>query len=154
MKLPPSYGYNSILTIMNHNISKASIFIPCKESIDSTGIAKLYTKHIFPHYGIPLKIISNRDPRFTLALATDLCKSLGICQNISTAYHLQTDGQSEHTNQLLETYLRLYCDVQQHEWAKLLPSSTMKQAPFNTLIGYIPLAHQPACTSNIPSLQE
>jgi hypothetical protein len=164
VKLPPSYGHDSILTIMDHDISKASIFIPYNESIDSAGVAELYAKHVFPHYGIPLKIISDRDTRFTSNLATDLCKILGIRQNVSTAYHPQTDGQSEWTNQSLETYLRLYCDVQQHEWAKLLPlaqyvrnswpSSTTRQAPFYTLISYIPQAHQPVRTSNIPSLQE
>jgi hypothetical protein len=150
-KLPPSYRYDTILTITYHNISKASIFLPCNESIDSVGIAALYRTHVFPHYGIPLKVISNRDPWFDSAFTTDLCKLLGIRQNISTAYHPQTDGQSEQTNQSLETYLRLYCDAKQHEWAKLLPlaqymrnswpSSTTKQVPFNTLIGYTPQAH-------------
>jgi hypothetical protein len=60
-KLPPSQGYDTILTVTDHDVSKASIFIPCQESIDSKGIAKLYTFQVFPHYGIPLKIISNRD---------------------------------------------------------------------------------------------
>jgi hypothetical protein len=150
-KLPLSYGNDTILTITDHDISKASIFLPCKETIDTVGIAKLYAMHVFPHYRIPLKVISDRDPRFDSAFTTDLCKLLGIRQNISTAYHPQTDSQSERTNQSLETYLRLYCDTQQHEWAKLLPmvqyvrnswpSSTTKQIPFNTLVGYTPLAH-------------
>jgi len=153
---------NTILIIIDYNVSKVSIFLPCKETIDTVGIAELYTTHIFPHYRIPLKVISDRDPCFDSAFTTDLCKLLGICQNISTTYHLQTDGQSERTNQSLETYLWLYCDTQQHEWAKLLPmaqyvrnswpSSTTKQIPFNTLIGYTPLAHQPTCSSTIPSL--
>jgi hypothetical protein len=111
-KLPLSYGNNTILTITDHDVSKASIFLPCKETIDTVSIAELYATHVFPHYGIPLKIISDRDPRFDSAFTTDLCKLLGICQNIST---LQTDGQSERTNQSLKTYLRLYCDTQQHE---------------------------------------
>jgi hypothetical protein len=58
-KLPPSYGYDTILTITDHDVSKASIFLPCNESIDSVGIAALYRMHIFPHYGIPLKVISD-----------------------------------------------------------------------------------------------
>ncbi len=67
------------------------------------------------------------------------------------AYHPQTDSQLEHTNQSLEMYLRLYCNVQQHEWAKLLPlaqyvrnswlNTMTKQVPFYTLIGYTPNAH-------------
>jgi len=152
-KLPLSYGNDTILTITDHDISKASIFLPCKETIDTVGVAELYATHVFPHYGIPLKVISDRDPHFDSAFTTNLCKLLGIRQNISTAYHLQTDGQSERTNQSLEMYLQLYCDTQQHEWAKLLPmaqyvrnswpSSTTKQIPFNTLISYTPLVHQP-----------
>jgi len=90
---------------MDHDISKASVFLPYKETIDAVGVAELYATHVFPHYGIPLKVISNRDPCFDSAFTTDLCKLLGIRQNISTAYHSQTDGQSERTNQSLETYL-------------------------------------------------
>jgi transposase InsO family protein len=163
-KLPLSYGNDTILTIMDHDVSKASIFLPCKETIDAVGIAELYATHVFPYYGIPLKVISDRDPRFDSAFTTDLCRLLGIYQNISTTYHPQTDGQSERTNQSLETYLQLYYDTQQHEWAKLLPmaqyvrnswpSSTTKQVPFNTLVGYTPLAHQPTQNSSIPSLQQ
>jgi hypothetical protein len=121
-------------------------------------------RNIFPHYGIPLQIISDRDPCFDSKFTTELCRLLGIRQNISTTYHPQTDGQSERTNQSLETYLRLYCDTQQHEWAKLLPmaqyvwnswpSSTTKQVPFNTLISYTPQAHQPTHSMANPDLQQ
>jgi hypothetical protein len=104
-KLPLSYGNNTILTITDHDVSKASIFLPCEETIDAVGIAELYATHVFPHYRISLKVICDRDPHFDLAFTTNLCKLLGICQNISTAYHPQTDGQSERTNQSLETYL-------------------------------------------------
>jgi len=90
---------------MDHDVLKASIFLPCKETINAVSIAELYATHIFPHYRIPLKVISDQDPRFDSAFTTDLCKLLGIHQNISTAYHPQTDGQSERTNQSLETYL-------------------------------------------------
>jgi hypothetical protein len=60
-KLLPSQGYDTILIVTNHNVSKTSIFILCQESIDSKGVAKLYASQVFPHYGIPLKIISNHD---------------------------------------------------------------------------------------------
>jgi len=120
-KLPSSNDYDTILTITDHDVSKACILIPYKETIDSAGVAALYANHVFPHYGIPLKVISNRDPRLDSTFTMHLCRLLGIKQNISTVYHPQTDGQSEHTNQSLEMYLRLYCDSQQHEWSKLLP---------------------------------
>ncbi len=104
-KLPPSEGYDSILTITDHDCSKGSIFIPCKEAIDAIGVAELYGKHVFPHYGLPQKVISDRDPRFTATTMRELCRNLNIKQNISTAYHPQTDSQSERTNQWLEQYL-------------------------------------------------
>jgi Integrase zinc binding domain len=105
IKLPTLDGYDSILTITDHDCSKAAIFLPCNESIDAPRVAELYTKQVFPHYSIPCKIISDRDPRFTANLTTELCKTLGIKQNISSAYHPQTDRQSERTNQSLEQYL-------------------------------------------------
>ena len=77
-KLPPSQGYDTILTVTDHDVSKAAIFIPCKETIDAAGVAALYARHIFPHYGVPLKIISDRDVRFTSRFARDLCNLLGI----------------------------------------------------------------------------
>ena len=81
MKLPLSYGNNTILMITDHKVSKASIFLPCKETIDAVSIAELYATHVFPHYGIPLKVISDRDPRFDSAFTTNLCKLLGIRQH-------------------------------------------------------------------------
>ncbi len=52
-KLPPSMGYDSILTITDHDCTKAALFIPCNEMITSEGVAKLYLQHIYPDYGIP-----------------------------------------------------------------------------------------------------
>ena len=110
-KLLSSGGYDTILTITDTDCSKAFIFIPCKEAIDSEGVAELYLTHVLPHYGIQKKIISDRDPRFTSRFGQALCKILDIRQNISIAYHPQTDGASEHTNQSLEQYLRIYCST-------------------------------------------
>ena len=116
MKLSVSGGYNTILTITNTDCSKVSFFIPCNETIDLEGVATLYMQHILLHYGIPRKIISDCNPHFTSHFGQELCKNLDIQQNISTTYHLQTDGTSEHTNQSLEQYLRLYCSTKQNIW--------------------------------------
>jgi Integrase zinc binding domain len=121
VKLPELNGYDTILTITDHDCSKAALFIPCNETIDSEGVAKLYASHVVPHYGLPWKIISDRDPRFTSNFTTELCRILGVKQNISMAYHPQTDGQSERTNQSLEQYLRMVCANDQHSWAEWLP---------------------------------
>jgi hypothetical protein len=103
--LPVSEGFNSIFTITDHDATKATIFIPCNKTIDALNATQLYTKHVFPYYGAPRKIISNRDPHFTAELAKELCRLLDVKQNISMAYHLQTDGQSECLNQWLEQYV-------------------------------------------------
>ena len=105
VKLPESEGHDSILTITDHDCSKAAVFIPCSENINAPGIAKLYAQYVFPHYGISKRIISDRDTRFATTFPKELCRMLGIKQNISSAYHPQTDGQSERTNQWLEQYL-------------------------------------------------
>ena len=95
VKLPMSGGYNSILTITDHDCTKMMIVIPCNETISAKGVADLYLRQVFPRFGIPSKVISNRDPRFTSKFMKELCWLMGIKQNISTAYHPHTDGQSE-----------------------------------------------------------
>src|SRR5487761_1748842 len=162
--LPVSDGYDTILTITDHDCSKAAIFIPCNKTIDAEGVAAAYATHVTPHYGIPQKIISDRDPQFTAKFSTELCKILGIKQNLSTAFHPQTDGQSERTNQSLEQYLRIFCSQDQHEWAKWLPlaqytrnswlSSTTKKTPFDLIMGYTPVVHQPIRKAELPSIGE
>jgi hypothetical protein len=94
-KLPTSEENNTILTITNHDCSKATLFFTCKETITVEEVAELYARHVFLHYGIPRKVISDRDPQFTRQFTTTLCLKLGIKQNLSSAYHPQTDGQSE-----------------------------------------------------------
>ena len=105
IKLPVSEGYDSILTITDHDCTKMMIAIPCNETISAEGVADLYLQQVFPRFGIPSKVISDRDPRFTSQFMKELCRLLGIKQNVSTAYHPRTDGQSERSNQWLEQYL-------------------------------------------------
>jgi hypothetical protein len=159
-KLPVSQGYDSILTVTDHNCSKATIFIPCVEEISGEETAALYAKHVFARYGLPTKIISDCDPRFTSKFTCKLCKLLGIQQNISTAYHPHMDGQSERSNQWLEQYLRFWVNEQQDDWAKYLPlaefahnnwtNESMCESPFHTLIGYHPRADYSGTPSTIP----
>ena len=120
-KLPPSDGFDSIMTIVDHDCTKAAIFIPCKEQMDTLGTAGLYARHVFPHYGLLKRIISDRDVRFTSAFTRELCAILGIKQNLSSAYHPQTDGLAERTNQWVEQYLRIFGNELQNNWAKHLP---------------------------------
>ena len=64
--LPISQGYDCILTIVDHRYSKAAIFLPCHKNIDTIGVTSLYAERVFPFYDIPQRIISDRDPRFTI----------------------------------------------------------------------------------------
>jgi hypothetical protein len=72
-KLPISSGYDTILTITDHNCSKAAIFIPCNEAIDAEHTTLLYATYILPDYGLPRRIISDHDTRFTAAFIRELC---------------------------------------------------------------------------------
>jgi len=63
-KLPISQGYDSILTVMDHDYTKAAVFIPCKEAMMVEETAGLIIQHVFPRFGLPLKFISDRDPKF------------------------------------------------------------------------------------------
>ena len=115
-------------------------------------LAKLYFHYVFPFFGLPSKIISDQDTCLTSTLAWQICQQVGIEQNISTTYHPQTDGQAERTNQNLETYLWIFCNEQQNDWATWLPLAqfainsqplhTTKIPPFQLLIGVIPRGAQ------------
>ena len=93
--LSPSQGYDAVLTLVDHGCSRAALFLPCHKTITGEKIAHLYFKHLFPWFGISRQIISDRDPRFTSHFARTMTKHLGMQQNLSTAFHPQTDGISE-----------------------------------------------------------
>ena len=163
VKLPESRGYDSVLTITDHNCTKAVVLLPCREDMGSLDIAKLYLKRVFLFAGLPEKVISDQDPRFTSKIFK-VCELLEVKQNIASAYHLQTDRQSEKTNQHVETALQIFRNFQQDDWSDLLPivqyqlnsqiSSTTGQVPYETWMRFIPRAHQSKCDSLIPNLEE
>ena len=136
--LPLSEGYDAILTIIDHGCSRAALFLPCKTTILGPQIAKLYLRHLYPWYGLPEKIISDRDPRFTLHFGKSLTKELQVQQNILTAFHPQTDGLTEHTNQWVKQYLQLITSNQE-DWSRWLPLATVvHNNALNSSIGLIP----------------
>jgi hypothetical protein len=136
--LPKSQGHDAILTIVNHGCSRVAIFLPCSTTITGASITQLYLEHLYRWFGLPQKIISNRDPHFTSHFARELTKGLGINQNLSTAFHPQTDGLSEWTNQWVEQYLRLIT-ANQNEWSKWLPMATaIHNNSRNSTTGFTP----------------
>jgi hypothetical protein len=159
--LPKSDGFDSILTIVDQGCSKAAKFIPCHKTIDGPGVAHEYLKHLVPWFGIPKRIISDRDPRFTSHFSKTLCNSLGINQNLSTAFHPQTDGQTERMNAWVEQYLRAWTTGRQNNWAKMLPVAeyahnswkhdATRQSPHELLIGIKPQVHVKFLPENVPA---
>jgi hypothetical protein len=162
VKLPISQGFDSILTITDQGCTKAAIFIPCNEDITAEETAALYIKHVFAHFGLPTKVISDRDPRFMSKFIQAACKVTGVKHAPSTAYHPRTDGQSERSNQWLETAIQFITDQKQKNWAPYLPiaqfahnnwpSDTTRKSPFFLLMGYNPRADWIHATSPIPKV--
>ena len=138
------------------------IAIPCNETISAEGVADLYLRQVFPRFGLPSKVISDRDPRFTSRFMKELCRLMGIKQNVSTAYHPRTDGQSERSNQWIEQYLRFWVDHQQQNWHHYLPlaefahnswtNKTTKHTPFELLMGHNPRAEIFNTVSSMPTV--
>jgi hypothetical protein len=162
VKLPLSEGFDSILTITDHDCTKMTVFIPCNEAISAEGVARLYLQHVFKNYGLPRKIISDRDTRFTGKFMRKLCRILGIQQNMSTAYHPRTDRQSERNNQWVEQFFRFYIDEDQKNWAFYLPlaefahnswkNESTGHSPFEVLMGYNLRAEWTTAPSPIPQV--
>jgi len=122
--LPNSKGYDAILTIIDHGCSRGAIFLPCTITITGPQIAKLYLDHVYRWFGLPKRVISDRDPRFTSHFGRALAKELGIQQNLSTTFHPQTDGLSEQKNQWVEQYLQLIT-TNQEDWSDWLAIATL-----------------------------
>src|SRR5260370_1127634 len=122
--LPPVQGLNAILTIVDHGCSRSAIFLPCSTTITGVGITQLYLDHVYRWFGLPKKIITDRDPRFTSHFGRALTTRLGIQQNLSTTFYPQTDGLSERKNQWVEQYLRLVTSSQPEDWSTWLPIAT------------------------------
>ena len=93
--LPPSHGFNSLLVVVDHGLSKGVILIPCNKDIDAKGVAELFFKHIFLRFGLQDHLISDRGPQFTSTFAMELAQILGYNLKLSTAYHPQTNGETE-----------------------------------------------------------
>jgi len=115
VKLPLSRDYDSILVVYNR-LTKMVHFIPTTEKMSAEGLAVLFWDHVWKLHGLPESIISNRRAQFVAGLMKELNGMLGIETKLSTAFHPQTDGQTEQANQELEQYLRMFVDCCQEQW--------------------------------------
>jgi hypothetical protein len=124
MGLPKHNGKDVILTIIDHGCLQAAVFLPCTTTITGPGITQLYMDHIYKWFGLPNKVISDCDPRFTSHFSKSLAHHLGVNQNLSSAFHPQTDGISERKNQWVEQYLRLVTSTSPEDWTHWLTIAT------------------------------
>jgi hypothetical protein len=108
-------GYDAILVVVD-KLSKMIHLIPITTTITAPQLAALFFREIIRHHGIPTSIISDRDPRFTSSFWNELWKLLGTKLAMSTAYHPQTDGQTERVNRIIEDMLRAYVNYNQNDW--------------------------------------
>lgn len=117
--LPDSHGYNAVFVGTNRG-TKQVILCPTNVTVTSEGIARLFRDYVFKRVGLFRKMISDRGPQFVSTFATDLYKLLGIEANPSTAYHPQTDGQTERENAEVEKYLRAWTGTRMDDWDEWL----------------------------------
>jgi hypothetical protein len=94
--------------------------IPTTEETSAVGLAALFRDNIWKLHGLPESIISDRGPQFVAGITKELNTMLGIEGKLSTAYHPQTDGQTERTNQEIEQFLRSFVDHRQENWPEWL----------------------------------
>jgi hypothetical protein len=118
--LPESQGYNAIMVTVDR-LSKMLHIAPTTDTVTSEGMARLFRDNVWRHHGLPEQIISDRGPQFVSKFMKELNSILGIKTAASTAYHPQTDGQTERANQEVEQYLRLFVNHRQDDWAEWLP---------------------------------
>nr|GFC38399.1 reverse transcriptase domain-containing protein [Tanacetum cinerariifolium] len=137
-------GHDTIWVIVDR-LTKSAHFIPMREDYKMNRLDRLYMNEIVARHGVPISIMLDRDSRFTSRFWQSMQEALGTCLDMSTAYHLQTDGQSERTIQTLEDMLRACVLDFGESWDVHLPlvefsynnsyHSSVRCDPFEALYG-------------------
>jgi hypothetical protein len=145
--LPTSRNSNCILVVVNL-FTKYGHFVPLRHPLTAQTVAQAFMDQVYRLHGLPLSIVSDRDRIFTSSFWSELFKLAGVQLCRSSAYHPQSDGQTERLNQCLVTYLRCFMHACPTKWKKWLTSaefwyntsehSTIGHSPFEALYGYSP----------------
>ena len=131
--LPKTFrGHDSIFVVVDC-FSKMAHFIPCSKTMDAVHIPKLFFKEIVRLHGLPKTIVSNRDAKFMSYFWRSLWKMLNTQLKFSSAFHPQTNGQTEFVNRSLGDLL--HCLVREHinNWDQILP---MVEFAYNSLVNW------------------
>lgn len=145
--LPPSQACTTIMVVVDR-CTKMSHFIPTSGLPTAQKTSELFLQHVFRLHGLSDSIVSDRGAQFTSRFWTQFCRSLHITRSLSSAYHPQSNGQTERTNQTLEQFLRCYTSHLQDDWVSHLPfaefsfnnqlHSSTGLSPFYANYGYHP----------------
>jgi hypothetical protein len=142
-----------------------SIVTPCNKTITAEETANLYMENVWRRTGLPRQVISDRGPQFASKVMQEVWNTLNVKSTMSTAFHPQTDSETEHINQELEQYLQVSGNFQQDNWVKLIPfmefahntrqHSATGKSPFEVWYGYQPEFIPPInFATNIPTVEE
>lgn len=128
VQLPTTKEGNNAIMVVVDRLSKERHYIPCRAGDEDQGLsaeatAQMFYTHIWRLHGLPSTIVSDRGSQFVNRLWTYLCQMLQITAKLSTAFHPQTDGQTEAANKEMERYLRTFVNYYQDNWDKLCPSA-------------------------------
>jgi hypothetical protein len=140
-------GNDCILTLVDR-FTKMCHFAPCKTTCTAEQAADLCVSHILRLHGVPTSFVVDRDPVWRSSFWTSWCSKLGIQLNMSSAYHPQSDGQTERMNRILEEVLRHYINPSHTSWESLLPwaefainsayQESIRTTPFKLNYGWQP----------------
>jgi hypothetical protein len=143
--LPNTNKGNDAIWVIVDRLTKSAHFIPINITFPVSQLAEIYVRDVVKLHGVPSSIVSDRDPRFTSRFWKSLHEALGTNLKLSSAYHPQTDGQSERTIQSLEDLLRVCVLEQGGTWDSYLPlieftynnsyHASIGMAPFEALYG-------------------
>jgi len=119
--LPKGKKGNDVIWVIIDRLTKPTLFLPMKMTDSIDKLARLYINEVVRMHGVPVSIVSNRNPRFTSRLWLSIQRSLGMSLNMSITFHPQTDGQTERKIQILEDLLRACVLEFGGNWEDYLP---------------------------------